>query len=111
LLVLAMFLTFCGGPAEPEGGEVIEEAQAAPAAVEKYAIKGRIVSLHEEEKTAVIEHEEIVGWMSAMTMGFPIREDADWQKLKVGAQIEGTVFAAEDSFYVGEVKVVELGSE
>lgn len=106
LLLLTFSLIFCGGVAEPEAEEAPEEAKAAPASVEKYAIKGRIVSLHESEKTAVIDHEEIVGWMSAMTMGFPIRDDADWQKLKVGSQIEGTVFASDDGFYVGEIKVV-----
>jgi Cu/Ag efflux protein CusF len=111
LLLLTFSLIFCGGAAEPEADETAEEAQVAPATVEKYAIKGRIVSLHEAEKTAVIEHEEIVGWMSAMTMGFPIRDDADWRKLKVGSQIEGAVFASDDGFYVGEIKVVGEGSE
>jgi len=109
LLLLTFSLIFCGGAAEPEADETAEEAQ--PATVEKYAIKGRIVSLHEAEKTAVIEHEEIVGWMSAMTMGFPIRDDADWRKLKVGSQIEGAVFASDDGFYVGEIKVVGEASK
>ena len=106
-------LTLCGGAAEPEAEETAEETPASSAPmgqVEKYVIKGRVVGLNAEEKTAVIEHEEIVGWMSAMTMGFPIRDDADWQKLKVGSQIEGTVFASDDGFYVGEIKVA-AGSE
>jgi Cu/Ag efflux protein CusF len=110
LLALSLSVIFCGGAAEPEDEAEAEQAETAPAPTDKYVIKGRIVQLHEEGKSAVIEHEEIVGWMGAMTMAFPIRDDADWQKLKVGSQIEGTVFVSDDGFYVGDIKVADASS-
>lgn len=111
LLTLTFSLVFCGGAPKEEKSETPEEAPVSSAAIKEYALKGRVLGLREEDKTAVIMHEEIVGWMSAMTMDFPIREDADWEKLKVGSVIEATVFASDDGFYVGKIKVVEEGSE
>ena len=86
-------------------------APTASTSVEKYTLQGTVLGLREGDKTAVINHQEIVGWMSAMTMDFPIRDPAEWEKLKVGARIEGTVFVADDGFYVGEIKLLEEGSE
>jgi Cu/Ag efflux protein CusF len=55
---------------------------------------------------AAIEHDEIVGWMDAMTMTFPVPEKADWEKLSVGAQIQATVFVSDDGFHIGEIEVI-----
>jgi Cu/Ag efflux protein CusF len=111
LLVLTVLLAFCGQAPAPEESETPQEAPVVSADMEEYALTGRILGLREEEKTAVIMHDEIVGWMSAMTMDFPIRDDAEWKKLKVGSKIEATVFASDDGFYVGKIKVVEEDSE
>ena len=108
---LAFSLAFCGGSGEPKEEETAEEAPTATTSVERYTLQGTVLGLREEDKTAVINHQEIVGWMSAMTMDFPIRDAAEWEKLKVGARIDGTVFVAEDGFYVGEIKVLEEGAE
>ena len=108
---LAFSLAFCGGSGEPKEEGTAEDASAAAPSVEKYTLTGTVLGLREEDKTAVINHEEIAGWMSAMTMDFPIRDAAEWEKLKVGARIEGTVFVSDDGFYVGEIKVLEEDTE
>ncbi len=85
-----------------------EEAATPP---QRYDLHGKIVSLNQEHKIAAIDHQEIVGWMGAMTMEFPIKEESDWEKLHVGDEINATVFVGADGFYVAEVEVVTPATE
>ena len=103
--VLALALAGCAPTSDPEATPA--EEQEAPAAVERYPLRGKVLGLNEEDKTATINHEEIPGWMGAMTMGFPVKDDAEWAKLSVGADIEATVFVDDAGFSIGEIKVAE----
>jgi Cu/Ag efflux protein CusF len=103
---LLMAVLLAGPPGCSTGTPDETAAQdSAAGAEQRYQLRGKIVSLDAENKVATIEHEEIVGWMGAMTMGFWVKEDADWQKLVVGSQIEATVFVSDEGYHVGEVKV------
>lgn len=64
---------------------------AKPEAERRYKLKGKIISIERELKQAVIEHEEIKGYMEAMTMPFPITDEKVIGKLKVGDKIEATL--------------------
>jgi Cu/Ag efflux protein CusF len=83
-----------------------EEATAP--AEERYQMSGEVIRLDAEARTATIKHEEIEGWMDAMTMDFPIREN-EFGKLSPGDVIEATVFVQGYDFEVGDVKVVRKG--
>jgi protein SCO1/2 len=78
------------------------------AAVEKrYPLRGEIVSLDAKNQVATIKHENIEGWMDAMTMDFPIRDKADFDRLKPGDRIEGTVIVRDIDYTVAEIRIVE----
>jgi len=87
------------------------ETPAPEAAIERYTLHGTIVQLNQQNMAATIEHDEIVGWMGAMTMDFPIKDQADWDKLRVGDRITGTVFVSSDGFHLGEIKMAEPAAE
>ena len=76
-----------------------------PAPVKRYAVQGEIKALDASVKTATIAHGAIGDWMGAMTMEFPVKPDADFQKLHVGDRIEATVVVQDLSYYVTQVKV------
>jgi len=63
------------------------------------------MALNPQERTATIKHGKIGDWMAAMTMEYPIKNEADWKKLSVGAHIDATVFVNDASYYVGDVRV------
>lgn len=48
----------------------------ASAEVKRYPLKGKVVAVDRTKKTATIAHDEVEGYMPAMTMDFPIK--ADW---------------------------------
>lgn len=53
----------------------------------RYDLKGVVESVNREEKTAMIAHEEIPGFMEPMTMKFRFKEDWVWDVLKQGSQV------------------------
>jgi Cu/Ag efflux protein CusF len=81
---------------------------AAP--VRQYPMHGQVVALDAQNHTATIKHDKIGDWMGAMTMEYPIKREADWKKLAVGAQIDATVFVSDAGYFVGDVRVVANSS-
>jgi protein SCO1/2 len=113
-LLAALFLSLlmaasCGSSSQPAGEDSAAPSGAA-SEVQRYEVRGKVVRVDAENQTVVLDHEEIVGWMGAMTMQFPVKEPEVLQKLSAGSQIEGTVFVSDDGFYVGEIEVVEQGA-
>ena len=71
----------------------------------RYPIQGEVMALDAAAKTATIKHNKIDNWMEAMTMEYPVKPDAEFQKLHVGDHIEATVVVADPSYYVTDVTV------
>src|SRR5262245_58472883 len=67
---LCSFIVACGGQ-QPQSG-------AAPGAAsgdeKRYQLKGTVVSADRSQNKLTINHEEIPGFMSAMTMPYPVIE-------------------------------------
>jgi Cu/Ag efflux protein CusF len=71
----------------------------------RYPMQGEIKALDATAKTATIAAGKIGDWMEAMTMEYPIKPDAEFQKLHVGDKIDATVVVVDPSYYVTDVKV------
>lgn len=86
-----------------------ETKPAALANAKRYELKGKVISVNKEKKTALIEHGEIPGFMSAMTMEYPIREDWVWNDLGPGAEIRADLVvdnAAKDAFWLERIGII-----
>ena len=76
---------------------------------ERYPIKGKVVSVDKINKKAEIDHEEIPGFMPAMTMKFPIHEDWIWEDLTPGSEIQAELVVdknAPEPYYLEKVGIV-----
>jgi Cu/Ag efflux protein CusF len=80
------------------------KTQDAAAAAKQYQMRGEIMSLDPGGHVATIKHEEIKGFMGAMTMGYPIKDPAEFSKLTVGEPITATVFVSGDDMWVGNIQ-------
>ena len=78
LSVIFLFAA-CQKPVAPEN--------TASANVKRYELKGKVDSVNKAAKKATIDHQDIPGYMEAMTMEFPIRQDAVWDVLTPGSLI------------------------
>ena len=54
----------------------------------RYPFKGKVISVDKAAKKATFEHEDIPGYMPAMTMDFPIGEDWVWGNLTPGSEVK-----------------------
>ena len=88
----------------PQAQPVVSAPAAAP---KEFQMEGEIISVDKEQKKATIKHGAIEGYMSAMTMAYPIPEQADLDKIKPGDHITATVYdsEADAKYWVGNIQV------
>ena len=95
-----MLLTACGGNNEPASNSTNAK---------RYDMRGKVVSTDRINKRARIAHEKIPGFMDAMTMEFPIREDWVWNELVPGAEIRADLVvdsSAKDPYWLENIAIV-----
>ena len=59
--------------------------------VNRYDLRGTIVSFNKDQQQVVIAHEAVPGLMEAMTMPFTLKEPAAYDAMRPGAQIQATL--------------------
>jgi protein SCO1/2 len=77
----------------------------------RYPLKGKVIAVDKTDRTATIAHEDIPGYMPAMTMPFKIRNDADLEMLKPGDQVTATLVVDDLSSWIEITAIVEGGSQ
>lgn len=75
-----------------------------------YELEGRVVSVDRRAKQVVVAHEEIPGLMKAMTMGFPLKNERDLDRVQPNDRIAGTLYVEADRSYL-EILVIQRGPE
>ncbi|HEX8248196.1 MAG TPA: SCO family protein [Pyrinomonadaceae bacterium] len=83
-------------------------SQNASAETKRYNLKGKVVSVDAAKKKAEIAHDDVPGFMDAMTMSFPIRADWVWEDLTPGAEIraELVVDDAKGDYWLESVGII-----
>ena len=76
-----------------------------PQETRQYSLRGEIIRLDPQARAATIKHEKIDGWMEAMTMDFPVKDEAEFQKLKAGDHITATVFVTGMEYHIGNIQI------
>jgi protein SCO1/2 len=95
-LACIFLLAGCGGSGTKDA------AKSAPA--KEYHMKGEVTKLDPEGHVATIKHEDIPGFMSAMTMGYQVKDPAEFSKLAVGEPITATVYSTGDDMWIGNIQ-------
>jgi protein SCO1/2 len=72
----------------------------------RYELKGKVVAVDRAQSTVTVEHEEVKGYMAAMTMPFPLRDANVLKTVEVGDQIQATLVVNEDGTYRLENPVI-----
>jgi protein SCO1/2 len=74
--------------------------------VNQYELRGVVVRLYAPKRIAIIKHQKIEGWMDAMTMEFPVKDQSDFDKLQPGLAITAKVFSrpSDYEYWIAEVK-------
>jgi len=78
-----------------------QQAAKSTAPTKTFQMRGEVMGVDVSGHTATIKHEDIPGFMGAMTMGYPVKDPAELAKLKTGEQITATVYQQGDEFWLG----------
>jgi protein SCO1/2 len=101
--ILLFLLTICFAAACQKS-----QPQTASGEAKRFTLKGKVVSVDAAKKKAEIAHDDIPGYMDAMTMSFPIRADWVWEDLKPGAEIrsELVVDDAKGEYWLENIGII-----
>jgi protein SCO1/2 len=100
MLFTALLLAGCQKPSQADSNSANQK---------HYEFRGKVVSVDKLKKTAKIDHEEIPGFMEAMTMEFPIHENWVWEDLVPGVQIRAELVvdsSAKDPYWLEKISIV-----
>lgn len=71
----------------------------------RYHLKGKVVSIDEPGKMAIIDAEAIPDFMGAMSMPYKIKPESDLQKLKPGEAIAADVVVQGDNYWLENIAI------
>ena len=77
-----------------------------PAAEQRYDLKGKVLSVDRARGEASVAHEEVKGFMAAMTMDFPVRDPEALKIMEAGDTVQAALVVADDGAHWLEGVVV-----
>lgn len=93
LAAFALLVAGCGRAPSP--GDSGRAAAAKPAEAERYPLTGEILRVEAERKVLIVRHDEIKGYMPAMTMEFLV-SDGDLALARPGQRIRADLIPSKD---------------
>jgi protein SCO1 len=88
LLIFGLIVSACSSRSTSTSTTKTPEVSSS---AQRYEVKGKVVSADLASHKVTIAHEEIKGYMEAMTMPFTLLDDWVYSELKPGAQIQATL--------------------
>jgi protein SCO1 len=74
----------------------------------RFDLKGKVVSVDKSQKEATIAHEEIKGYMNAMTMPFSVKDEWALSVLAPGQSVEATLVVSGDRSWIEGLRISKL---
>ena len=105
LIVLSFLIVSCGGASEPEPAATTEPAAepavAVPTGTQEDPFIGQgFVREIGDDGVLMIEHGEIPGFMAAMTMRFPLADEALLESVAVDDEIRFSIEILADGYHI-----------
>jgi protein SCO1/2 len=80
-----------------------------PAQAKRYHLVGKVISTDKDHASAMVDGQEIVGFMSAMAMAYPVRDAKSLAALNPGDEITADVVVTDDGAYLENIVVTKKG--
>ena len=107
LLAFCLCLTAC----ERKASAPTQSGEATRSEATRYELKGKVIEVDKEKKRVKVDHEEIKGFMAAMTMWFAVKDEANFGKVEIGDQLAATLVSnpADNLFWLEALNVMKTG--
>ena len=103
LLLTLAALTACNSGSHHPNLNLPSSVQASTA--KRYHLKGKVVSIDKPSKMAIIDGEDVPGFMAAMTMPYLVKPESDLDKLSPGDSITAEIVVQDDNGWLENVVV------
>ena len=80
-------------------------------ATRRLPVKGEVVYLYRDAQRVVIRHEAVPGWSPAALTEIPVRDEAEYRKLKVGQRVTATIVVGGTSEYLERIEITGTTSD
>jgi Cu/Ag efflux protein CusF len=105
LLMTLTALTACNSGSHQPNVNVPSSVQASTA--KRYHLKGKVVSIDKPSKMAIIDGEDVPGFMAAMTMPYQVKPETELDKLSAGDSITADIVVQDDNGWLENIVVTE----
>lgn len=78
--------------------------------VQRYDVTGFVLTVDAPNRTVLVSHDRIPGYMDAMTMPYRVDDPRELQHLKPGEKIQFTLVVSKTASYISKVHVLEYDS-
>jgi protein SCO1/2 len=75
----------------------------------RYALSGRVVAVDGQSRRVTIAHDDIPGFMAAMTMPFTVRDDWVFQNVAPGDEVEATLVVTDEKSWLEDLVISRKG--
>jgi Cu/Ag efflux protein CusF len=87
---------------------IANEATASPVPTQRYTLRGRIVSLDRAGRTVTVDHEAIPGFMGAMMMSYPVKNDRLLDHVSASDHITATIVRVGDDYWLEDIETSKV---
>jgi protein SCO1/2 len=101
----------CGGS---EPAKTTETSAPPPSASseakpgeKRYDLKGKVISIDKPAKKVTIDHENIEGFMMAMTMPYSVKDETELDKIAPGDAVTAKVVSSGSDYWLEDLQVVK----
>jgi Cu/Ag efflux protein CusF len=116
LMVSVTIATLCSGflacssPPQQSDAPASPPAQSQQTEPQRYDLKGKVVSIDKAGKKLTVDHEAIPGFMGAMTMAYPVKDEHLLDNLSPGDQVTAKVVSTSGAFWLDNIVTVNPGT-
>jgi protein SCO1 len=110
IAILCLGLAACSSDASKPAETPAAAPAAAPATgqtAQRYDLKGKVVAVDKAAKKLTVDAGDIPGFMSAMTMPYPVKDEHMMDNLSVGDQITAKVVSSGGDFWLENIVPVK----
>ncbi len=84
-------------------------AQAA-SQEQRYPLKGKVIAVDKSAKKVTVDHEAIPGFMGAMTMAYPVKDEHQLDNVSAGESITATVVSTGSDYWLENIAGTNAGA-
>jgi Cu/Ag efflux protein CusF len=95
---------------QPPAAAQSQQTQPQQAQPQRYDLKGKVVSIDKSGKNVTVDHGDIPGFMGAMTMPYPVKDEHLLDNLSPGDQITAKVVSTGGDVWLENIVTVKTGA-